>query len=117
VLPYRFSRQRVRVELLYFDGCPGYESLLPGLERLLQEAGVEEPVELRRVDSRQQAIQERFLGSPTVRVDGADVEPGADARDDFGNCRLYRSAGGHSPIPPDEWILASLERARRPADA
>jgi hypothetical protein len=102
----------VRIELLYFDGCPSYRRLLPRLEKLLRDARVRERVELRRVDSEQQAAEQRFLGSPTVRVDGADVEPGADAREDFGmKCRLYRGAGGQSPIPPDEWLIAALRRA------
>ena len=102
----------MRIELLYFDGCPSYRRLLPRLEKLLRDAGVRDPVELRRVETEHQAAKQRFLGSPTVRVDGADVEPGADARDDFGiKCRLYRAASGQSPIPPDEWIIASLRRA------
>ena len=102
----------MRIELLYFDGCPSYRTLLPRLEKLVHETGVRDGVELLRVNSEQQAVKERFLGSPTVRVDGADVEPGADAREDFGiKCRLYRGPGGQFPIPPDEWIIAALRRA------
>ena len=102
----------MRIELLYFDGCPSYRRLLPRLEKLLHDAGVRERVQLRRVDSEQQAVKEGFLGSPTVRVDGADVEPGADAREAFGiKCRLYRDVSGQSPIPPDEWIIASIRQA------
>jgi hypothetical protein len=96
----------VRVELLYFDGCPSADSLLPHLRTLLGDHSVE----LRRVDSPEQAVEARFLGSPSVRVDGVDVEPGADARTDFGmKCRLYGPAGR---LPRDEWIVAALERAR-----
>jgi hypothetical protein len=102
----------MRIELLYFDGCPSYRSLLPHLEELLRGTGVRDRVELQRIDSEQEAVKERFLGSPTVRVDGADVEPGADAREDFGTkCRLYRGATGQSPTPPDEWIIASIRGA------
>ena len=102
----------MRIELLYFDGCPSYRRLLPRLEKLLRDAGVRERVELRRVESERQAAEQRFLGSPTVRVDDADVEPGADARGDFGmKCRLYRGPSGQSPIPPDDWIIASVRRA------
>ena len=70
-------------------------------------------VELRRIETDEAALRERFLGSPTVRIDGEDVEPGADSRSDFGlGCRLYRSAEGPSPTPPDEWVEAALARAR-----
>jgi hypothetical protein len=51
---------------------------------LLAEAGVREDVELRRVETHAAAVAERFLGSPTLRVDGVDVEPGAGERDDLG---------------------------------
>lgn len=99
------------VELLYFDGCPNHESLLRGLGSLLERNGVEAEIELRCVDSVEQAEQERFLGSPSVRVDGRDVEPGAEDRDDFGlKCRLYRSENGLAGVPPEEWVLAALAR-------
>jgi hypothetical protein len=104
----------VRIELLYFDGCPSHELLHPRLERLLQEADVLDAIELRRVESPEVAEVERFLGSPTLRVNGQDVEPGADARTDYGlKCRLYRTDDGTSPLPPDAWIKAALDRAQR----
>lgn len=56
----------------------------------------------------------RFLGSPTLRVDGRDIEPGADERTDFGfKCRVYRGAAGLRPTPPDELIVAALDRSVR----
>jgi hypothetical protein len=63
----------VTVELLYFDGCPSYERFLPRLRAVLAAAGIGGEVRLRRVESPEAAIAERFLGSPTVRVDGVDV--------------------------------------------
>ena len=99
----------MKVELLYFDGCPSHEQLRPRLEQLVRAAGVTEPVELRAVESDDDALRVRFLGSPTVRVDGRDIEPGADLRNDFGlKCRLYRTNHGASGLPPDEWISAAL---------
>jgi hypothetical protein len=103
----------VRVEVLYFDGCPGAEELLPRLRELLARAGALAEIELRRVESAQAAISARFLGSPTVRVDGVDIEPGARGRTDYGlKCRLYRASGGVRGTPPDEWILAALDESR-----
>lgn len=96
------------IELLYFDGCPSHERLLPIVERIAAESGAQ--LELRRVETPQAAERERFLGSPTVRVDGADVDPTAAERQDFGlKCRIYRSAEGVSPLPPERWIHAALE--------
>ena len=103
----------MKVELLYFDGCPSYESLLPRLRELLASEGIGRDVELVRVETPDAAEEQRFLGSPTVRIDGEDVDPGAAERDAYGlKCRLYRTPGGQSPVPPDDWIRAALaERA------
>lgn len=97
------------VEMLHTEGCPHAEEYLPRLRRLVTEAGVSEPVRVRTVADTEDAQRERFLGSPTVRVDGRDVDPGAGARRDYGlSCRLYRGPSGLSGRPPDEWVLALL---------
>jgi hypothetical protein len=97
------------VELLYFVGCPNHEAFLPHLRQLIVQARVGAQIELRRVESPEAAERERFLGSPTVRVDGRDVDPSARERDDYGlKCRLYRTDEGLVGIPPDEWVLAAL---------
>ena len=97
------------IELLYFDGCPSYEPLADRLPALLAQAGIDARLELRRVVSDADARRLRFLGSPTVRVDGRDIEPGAETRDDFGlKCRLYRTPAGLRGLPPEEWIVGAL---------
>ena len=73
-------------------------------------------VEQRRVTSEDAAVAERFLGSPTLRVDGVDVDPGAADREDFGlRCRLYATGDGLRGVPEDRWIRAALRRAREAA--
>jgi hypothetical protein len=102
----------VRVEVLYFDGCPNHEALLPALRDLLRSEGLDAELELRRITDEQAARRERFLGSPTVRVNGRDVEPDAQRRTDYGmKCRLYRTESGISGLPPQEWLRASLAGA------
>lgn len=107
----------MRIELLYFEGCPGYEELLPELRELIAGEGVEAEVELLCIESVARAERERFLGSPTVRIDGLDVDPGAAGREDFGlECRLYRSEKTVSRTPPEPWIREALRRALAGAD-
>jgi hypothetical protein len=102
----------LKVELLYFDGCPSHERLLPRLRELVTAADPGAEVELRRIATIKEAKRERFLGSPTVRVDGRDVDPGAEERSDFGmKCRLYRSGEDLNPNPPESWISDALTRA------
>lgn len=101
----------MRIELLFFDGCPNYEALLPHLRELADQGGLREEIVLRRVLSSDDAEAVRFLGSPTVRVGGEDVEPGADAREDHGlKCRLYSTPDRLRGSPPDELILGAFAR-------
>jgi hypothetical protein len=102
----------VTIELLYFDGCPNHEALLPRLREIVADTDISVEVELRRISGDEAAQRERFLGSPTVRVDGHDVEPGAEHRTDYGmKCRLYRTATGLSGQPGEEWLRAALRGA------
>jgi hypothetical protein len=102
----------MKIELLYFDGCPSYAELLPRLRDLLASEAIEEEVELRRIETPEDAEHERFLGSPTVRIDGQDVDPTAKDREEFGlECRLYRTEKGLVRTPPESWIRAKLDRA------
>ena len=108
---------RTRVEMLYFDGCPGHEQLLPVVARLAAE--FDAVVIARAIETPEHAHTARFLGSPTVRVDGCDVEPGADERTDFGmKCRLYPTrARTPAHAPREEWIREALAAAAGRAPA
>ena len=96
------------VELLYFQGCPNAEAVRALVLRVAADAGVTPDLRLIEVPP-QDAERLRFLGSPTVRVDGHDVEPGADERTTFTfACRMYRTPSGLSGSPPSEWVRAAL---------
>ena len=104
----------MRIELLYFDGCPSYAEFLPRLRELLASEGIDDEIELRLVDSAEEAERQRFLGSPTVRIDGEDVDSSASGRDEFGlECRLYLTEDGLARTPPEDWIRRALNRADR----
>lgn len=97
------------VEMLHTQGCPNAAAYLPRLRQLVADAGVSDPVRVRVIVDPDQAQRERFLGSPTVRVNGRDVDPGAQQRRDYGlSCRLYVRPDGLHGTPPDEWITAVL---------
>ncbi len=100
----------MKIEVLYFNGCPSHERLLGSVRDLAAEHGAE--LEQRHIRTLEQAEEERFLGSPSVRINGLDVEPGAGDRTDFGlKCRLYRSSDGQSGLPPLLWIEEALRTA------
>jgi len=100
----------MKVEVLYVDGCSGHELLLPRVRALAARYGAS--VELRRVDTAEDAQTERFLGSPTVRVDGEDVDPDSPGGGFGLTCRVYRTEEGQMPVPPDQWIIDALRGAQ-----
>ena len=103
-----------RVEILYFEGCPNHEPARALVERLARQLHVEPQIELVEVTDPDAAVALRFLGSPTVRVNGVDVEPGAAERRDFAfSCRIYRSDGGASEQPEESWVRDALIEAAK----
>jgi hypothetical protein len=105
---------RPRVEILYFEGCPNHEPARALVERLATELDVEPAIELVEVVDPEAAVALRFLGSPTVRIDGVDVEPGAEERRDFAfSCRIYRRDGGASEQPEESWVRNALTEAAK----
>jgi hypothetical protein len=65
-----------------------------------------------RIDSHDEAVAKRFLGSPTIRINGMDVDPSAAPRADFGmQCRVYLAGGKYTGMPSKEMIRAALRKA------
>jgi hypothetical protein len=102
------------VEILYFQGCPNHEPARALVERLATELQIEPEIRLVEVADPDKAVALRFLGSPTVRVDGVDVEPGAAERRDFAfSCRVYPLEGGVGEQPEESWVREALTEAAR----
>jgi hypothetical protein len=102
----------VKVQLLSFDGCPGTAPARDLLAEVVAELAPGAPVEEVNASDPAVAARLRFPGSPTIRVDGVDVDPGfADPGEYTPRCRVYRTSAGLRPVPPREWIEAALRSA------
>ena len=98
-----------QIEVLYFEGCPTWRETVERVERTVERLGVDAGVEAVEVESDQQARDLGFVGSPSVRVDGEDIEPGASAEGTVGlGCRVYPTEEGMSGMPPVEMVEAAL---------
>jgi hypothetical protein len=98
----------VLVEVLTLEGCPHAADAFELARRVVAAAGRDAEVQLVRV-TRAQADAYRFLGSPSIRVDDVDVEPGAEMRTDYAySCRLYATPAGLRALPPEAWLHAAL---------
>ena len=108
------ERRRPLVEVLYFDGCPNHARAQALVERVSAELGRSIELKLVNVVDPDTAVRERFLGSPSIRVDGRDIEPGADARSEYVlACRVYRTETGVSGQPDERWLRDALRSSRR----
>ncbi len=95
------------IELLYFDGCPNWQPGLENLKSALQEAHLDAQVQLVKIEDVEQAKRERFLGSPSIRVDGVDLWP--EERDEYlMECRVYQTPQGMKGSPTVEMIRQKL---------
>ena len=99
------------VEVLYFDGCPNHVPALALIERVAGELGLEPALRLVKVADHDAAQRLRFLGSPTIRVGGRDVDPHTEERTDFGlSCRVFRTEAGIAGQPDERWLRDALAR-------
>ncbi len=102
---------RHEVELLWFSGCANHPAAQRLLEAVIAEVTPGTPI--RQVDASDPAVAERlrFPGSPTIRVDGRDVDPTyKDPGDYTPRCRLYRTGAGLRGLPERGWIVEALTR-------
>jgi hypothetical protein len=100
---------RLQIEVLYFEGCPNHLSTVERIDSVLREEGCSANVREVLVPDVQTAQRVNFLGSPTVRVNGIDIEPAALDRKDFGlMCRRYPT-GGPSHVLIRTAVRSALE--------
>lgn len=79
----------MKVELFYFDGCPSYTQALQNLKDALHHEQLPDTVEMIHVADPTEAQTKRFVGSPTIRTDGTDVEgPDAETNGYAYGCRV-----------------------------
>jgi hypothetical protein len=98
----------MRVELLYADGDPAAMPARQNLVEVLTEDAFETPIQMISVASDDDAGLLDMRGSPMIRIDGADIDPGWD-----GPIGLApRDYGGRGPIPGKDLIRRAVERAR-----
>jgi hypothetical protein len=101
--------------VLTFQGCPNREAAIALVERVGRQLGSNAEVRLIEVPDQQTAEQTRFLGSPTIRVDSHDIQPGADRRQELlPACRLYQGQHSLHPLPEEDWLRQALRTAEAP---
>jgi hypothetical protein len=101
------------VELLWWEGCPSWMRTLEDLRAAVTEAGLDPTrIVVREIDDEAQAEAERFVGSPTILVEGQDIQPPGEDEPTGLTCRVYRLRDGRiSPTPDPADLREALARA------
>jgi hypothetical protein len=88
----------MKIELLYFDDCPSWQKGFENLKAALSAEIVSADIQLIRVESDEVAAKEKFLGSPSFRINGQDLWP--EERKSFHlGCRIYATEDGMRGVP------------------
>ena len=108
------SGGRPLVEILSFSGCPNHLGAIELVERVSGEVGLDPEIRVLDVPDQEAAQRLRFLGSPTIRVGGRDVDPRAEERSDYAlSCRVFRTETGIAGQPDARWVRDALLREAR----
>jgi len=102
----------MKIQYLYFEDCPSHEQGLARLKKVLEEESVNQEIEIIEVLSEKQAGELNFIGSPTILVNGRDIDPeGPAGQSSAFACRVYRLPEGRfSPLPSESMIRKALHR-------
>jgi hypothetical protein len=98
----------VKIQVLFVPGCPNYEPALERVKKVLASESLQVDVEGIAVHTRADARALLFPGSPTIRINGNDIEPEAMNAPSL-TCRLYANRTG---VPSEEAVRLAVSRAK-----
>jgi mercuric ion transport protein len=99
----------MRVEVLYFEGCPNHAPTVERVRAELVSRGLPKEIEEVEIHNPEEAVSLGFLGSPTVRINGLDIEPEARDLAAYGmSCRTYVEGTTRSGSPSSNLIRHAL---------
>lgn len=104
----------MRIQFLYFSGCPSYREGLESLKQTLRQLGLKENFEMVNIETDEMAKEYRFFGSPTIRINGEDIDPKARGAKITGykGCRIYQTEEGIKGAPTIGMIKKALKEAQ-----
>jgi hypothetical protein len=102
----------MKVELLYIAECPNYREAARVLRETLLECGFRDEVSEIEVTDSAQAQALAFIGSPSIRIGGKDIEPTVSNQRHYGlSCRTYLTGGKLTGVTPLDMIRAAVRSA------
>jgi hypothetical protein len=104
-----------QIEFMWWQGCPSWERALEMLRAEVERLGLDPAaVQVIEVSDEAEAARRGFPGSPTIRVDGEDIQSPGHEQPGGLSCRVYRRRDGRvSPLPDPQDVRDALERSAR----
>ena len=97
----------MQIDILYFEGCPNHVPTVERVKQIVADMGLAVTVAEVQITTPAEAQQRRCLGSPTVLVNGVDIDHNTHQQVRYGlSCRVYPGMAG---LPPDDMIRAALQ--------
>jgi len=97
------------VEILYTDACPFWKETLNTINEVMKELNISLTVKKTKITTDEEAKRHKFPGSPTVRINGVDIDPAAKETAGYIGCRIYMYKGKIYEYPPKEMIRSALQ--------
>ena len=95
----------MKIQILFFEGCPNHHPATELVREVTTALNIDVTIEEVEIQGPEDSVRRRFLGSPSILVDGVDVEPASRSRTDFGySCRTYNGRG----LPPRDMVAAAI---------
>jgi hypothetical protein len=105
------KREKVEINILFIKGCHGYKYAKKHIEEIIADEAIDVEINLIRIDNDEDARRLHFIGSPTVRVNGMDVEKGFSRTKDYGlRSRIYNVEGNLSGYPSKSMIWSTIKK-------
>ena len=103
------------IEILYFPDCPNYLPAVEHVQEALREEHTSALIKYVRVLDAATAVATGFLGSPTVRINGIDIEPSARSGGNAGMCcRTYGGGSVRAGAPSVALIREAIRELTEP---
>ena len=101
------------IRVLTFDGCPNSSQAYDLVEATARKLHLQAEIQPVQVQNMDEAVHHHFLGSPTIQVDGQDIEAGRRTDKASFTCRIYRTSSGFTGVPPEQMLVDAIREAQR----
>ncbi len=106
-------RKVVNIGIFFIEGCPGLSSITDNIKEVIAEEAVDADISLFLIETQEDARRLQFTGSPTVRINGMDIESSMQTIKDYGlRSRHYYIDGKKSDYPTKNMIRDAIKKAK-----